>query len=60
MLVGVLPLLMLNSSNVNGELAVELLIKSLYLLAALFLHNFLYVKIRPDTAVICYFKCKPT
>ena len=50
---------MLSSSNVKEELASELLIKSLNLLAALFLHNFLHIKIKPVPAVFCYFKCKP-
>jgi hypothetical protein len=54
--VGVLPLLMLSSNNVNDELASESLIKIFNLLAALLLHNFLHIKIRADTAVIIYFK----
>jgi len=52
-------MLMLSSSDVKNELASESLIKSLNLLAALFQHNFLHIKVRPDTAVVCYFKCKP-
>jgi hypothetical protein len=58
--VGILLLLMLNSSKIEDDPVSELHIKSLNLQVVLFLINFLHFKITADNAVTTYFKCKLT